>query len=829
MMTNEKKAASYETKPVVAVAAEAKTDVQLREADLKYPTTYRPYQAECLDIIHQKQLEAEQKAAEGKGPGRYLVVLATGLGKTYIFTHMDRRGGRTLILSHRDELVRQPQRYYEGVSFGVEKADKHATDEEVVSASVMTLCRDQRLKAFKPDDFKTIIVDEAHHASAKSYQKVLDYFSGAEMIIGFTATAKRGDGVALSVAFDEIIFHHDLRWGIQNGYLSRIRSYEVKADYNLASVSKTAGDFNQGQLESALMTGDSVAVTAKTYIKFCHDAGKHTLIYCVTTGVAVSLLETIHSLLSEEERGKVKMLLGDTPADERAAILKGFNEGEITGIVNCMVLTEGTDLPVCDAIINMRPTCNDSLYQQIVGRGTRLYEGKDHCIVLDIVPDQRNARKLCTAPTLFGIDPNALTEKQREQVCSLETDLLDTCDSLAGYITTAESIEVELRAVHSILDEVYEMLDKAKDHTLQEFANRYLQAQEQKWTDADADCNFGSLAVTIRADDTHRFSIRPSWDERIYISSPDILDNVSMEMHVFGSFCKLPDEVIQFTGVCSMKDAVELTKMYCLTRMRFYEHCWSRRVKNLWANQECTDKQAVSLQHAAFFKNRGIDTSNPSALSKLEASEMIDLMRTSKGAEKQLKELKKDQKSNAQHPTDGCLLLERPEMKRFHSEQDIFNAFSEATKKEFDKSSRSLAELDETVTLTIPSETTYTPPTPDDSELDTEDHEEGKAANYVKFPIEIASEKVGYMTPRQQQIIEALVKQASNEDMDIDIPNRMDWSYREAHAIIAILSAAITAAKDSTQYMEFVDVSKLLDSIMRAKDGWHEFKLKIAS
>ena len=85
-MTNEKKATSYETKPPIAVAAEANTGAQLREADLKYPTTYRPYQAECLDIIHQKQLEAEQKAAEGKGPGRYLVVLATGLGKTYILS-----------------------------------------------------------------------------------------------------------------------------------------------------------------------------------------------------------------------------------------------------------------------------------------------------------------------------------------------------------------------------------------------------------------------------------------------------------------------------------------------------------------------------------------------------------------------------------------------------------------------------------------------------------------------------------------------------------------------------------------------------------------------
>ena len=168
-------------------------------------------------------------------------------------------------------------------------------------------------------------------------------------------------------------------------------------------------------------------------------------------------------------------------------------------------------------------------------------------------------------------------------------------------------------------------------------------------------------------------------------------------------------------------------------------------------------------------------------------------------------------------------------MKRFHSEQDIFRAFSEATKKEFDKSNRSLAELDETVTLSIPTETTYAPPATDDGELGIEDHEEGKDVNYIKLAIEVSSEKTGYMTPRQQQIIEALIKTASTEDMDIDIPNRMDWSYKEAHAIIAILSAAITAAEDSAQYMEFVDVSKLLDSIIRAKDGWHEFKLKIAS
>ena len=150
----------------------------------------RPYQIEC------------EKAIEEAGNGRHLVVLATGLGKTVIFTHLEGMG-RTLILSHRDELVRQPEKYYEGrVTFGVEKAGDTATDEDVVSASVQSLMQDSRLNKYQHDAFETIIVDEAHHAAAPSYQKILKHFSGAKRILGFTATPKRGDRVGLQSAFD---------------------------------------------------------------------------------------------------------------------------------------------------------------------------------------------------------------------------------------------------------------------------------------------------------------------------------------------------------------------------------------------------------------------------------------------------------------------------------------------------------------------------------------------------------------------------------------------------------------------------------------------------
>lgn len=71
----------------------------------------------------------------------------------------------------------------------------------------------------------------------------------------------------------------------------------------------------------------------------------------------------------------------------RAQMLSDFSAGKVKCIINCMVLTEGTDLPICDAIINLRPTCRNTLYQQMVGRGTRLYPGKEYCVVFDIVPD----------------------------------------------------------------------------------------------------------------------------------------------------------------------------------------------------------------------------------------------------------------------------------------------------------------------------------------------------------------------------------------------------------------------------------------------------------
>ena len=165
----------------------------------------RPYQQEAIDAI------------QAQPPGRYLVQMATGLGKTVTFASIPRQG-RVLLLSHREELVSQPRKYYD-CSFGIERAGEKSCGEEVVSASVQSLVR--RLDRFEPDAFDMVIVDEAHHAAAGTYRKILEHFK-PRLTLGFTATPNRGDKVRLDDIFQRIIFSRDLRWGIKHGYLCDI-------------------------------------------------------------------------------------------------------------------------------------------------------------------------------------------------------------------------------------------------------------------------------------------------------------------------------------------------------------------------------------------------------------------------------------------------------------------------------------------------------------------------------------------------------------------------------------------------------------------------------
>ena len=362
----------------------------------------RDYQRECIDTI------------EAQPPGSYLCQMATGLGKTVTFANIPRRG-RVLLLSHREELVEQPRKYY-NCSYGVERAEHHSHGEEVVSASVQTLAR--RLSRFRPDEFDTIIVDEAHHAAANTYRRILDYFE-PRLTLGFTATPNRGDRVRLNDVFSKIIFQRDLKWGIDNGYLTDIHCLRANIGFDLSAVRTRMGDYAPGELEEA-MEGTADAI-AEAYQKYAQGA---TLIFSVSVRQANEIASRIPGAV---------VVTGETR--DRADIIQKFTDGLIPCIVNCMVFTEGTDIPRVETVIIARPTQSESLYAQMVGRGLRLYPGKEKLTLIDCVGVTGKA-SLCTAPTLIGVDMDSVPDKRRDEI---QGDLFELPDRIAAASDCPES------------------------------------------------------------------------------------------------------------------------------------------------------------------------------------------------------------------------------------------------------------------------------------------------------------------------------------------------------------------------------------------------------
>lgn len=363
----------------------------------------RPYQQECIDTI------------EAQDPGAYLVQMATGMGKTVTFANIPRHGERMLILSHREELVEQPRKYFD-CSYGIERAQIRSCGEEVVSASVQSLAR--RLDRFHPEDFALIICDEAHHAAARTYRQIFDYFR-PEKLIGFTATPNRGDKVRLDTVFQDIIFQRDLRWGIRNGYLTDIHCRRVDIGFDLSAVHTRQGDYAPGELEAA-MEGTADAI-AQAYREMAVGA---TLIFAVSVNQAREIAGKIEGAV---------VVTGETK--NRSSIIQAFTAGEIPCIVNCMVFTEGTDIPRVETVIIARPTQSEALYAQMVGRGLRLYPGKERLELIDCVGITGRA-SLCTAPSLLGIDMEAVPKRKQDEI---EGMLFELPDRVAAATDTPES------------------------------------------------------------------------------------------------------------------------------------------------------------------------------------------------------------------------------------------------------------------------------------------------------------------------------------------------------------------------------------------------------
>jgi ATP-dependent helicase IRC3 len=357
------------------------------------------------------QQEAKSAVLENhkQGVTRPLVSLPTGTGKTIVFgAVVKERGGRALVLAHRDELLTQAAEkislVYPQAEIGRIKAEENDfEDKQIVCASVQTLTRPKRLEQIAHAGFDTMIIDEAHHAPALSYRRILSYLGFMEgnaekLALGVTATAGRGDGVGLGNVFEKIVYQSNILTMIRAGYLSDIKGIRVRTEADLSSVGTRQGDFIESQLSLAVNTPERNNAIVGAYLQ--NAANRKTIGFCVDVAHAEDLAQAFN------DNGVIaRALSGKTPEDERKEILRAFSRGEIQVITNCQILTEGFDEPAVDCILMARPTKSTTLYTQCIGRGTRLFPGKDDCIVIDFAD---NRHDICALPTLLGFSLNSL-------------------------------------------------------------------------------------------------------------------------------------------------------------------------------------------------------------------------------------------------------------------------------------------------------------------------------------------------------------------------------------------------------------------------------------
>ena len=334
----------------------------------------RPYQQEAVHAIHERWKEWQHE----------LLVLPTGCGKTVVFnTVAHEMPGKTLILAHRDELIEQARDKYHSM-FGEMPGKIKAQDNDirdVTVGSVQTMCRRDYSGLFD-----TVIVDEAHHAVSPSYQNVLKQFPDAK-VLGVTATPDRGDKKSLAKFFDGIAYEYDLKTAVREGYLCEIRAKTIPLEIDMSEVGVSLGDFEV----------NSVAETLDPYLPQIAEAirmeasGRKTVVFCPLISIAQELAGLIPG--AREVNGN---------SLDRKETLEWFDQaGPGAVLCNAMLLTEGWDCPSCDCVVVLRPTKIRSLYCQMIGRGTRLFPGKENLLILDFLWLTRK-HNLCKPASLIS-------------------------------------------------------------------------------------------------------------------------------------------------------------------------------------------------------------------------------------------------------------------------------------------------------------------------------------------------------------------------------------------------------------------------------------------
>lgn len=403
----------------------------------------RTYQKLCVERIY----------AEFGIRQSTLAVMATGLGKTHVFSQVaaDWPGqSRVLVMAHREELINQAAAKLEEVTGrkpAIERAEQTARqrtalwsedESRYVVASVQSLSQDSRLTHpfYRPDAFGLVVIDEAHHAvlANKTYGKIIRHFAANPelRILGVTATPDRADKLAMGQVFGSVAFEYGILEGIQDGYLVPITQQFVHVqDLDFSQVKTTAGDLNEGQLELILTEEKMLHKFVTPTLELA--GSRPTLIFTVS----VKHAQLTADIINRHKPNSALCLHGGTAKDVRREKLAEYAAGKFQYLVGCALFLEGFDCPPISCVVMARPTKSRALYAQAIGRGTRILPGvlnadndtaepavrlkaiaasaKPDLLVLDFVGNSGKHKLISTADILAGKHSSEALDRARRK------------------------------------------------------------------------------------------------------------------------------------------------------------------------------------------------------------------------------------------------------------------------------------------------------------------------------------------------------------------------------------------------------------------------------
>ena len=318
-----------------------------------------------------------------KGKKSPLLVMPTGAGKTVVFAEISKslaqNNKNVLILVHRKELIDQASKKLQAikVNHGIIAAKYKPKKSNIQIASVQTLVRRLEKKLFEPS---WIIIDEAHHAAAGSWQKIISTFSNAYKI-GCTATPIRLDGKGLADFFDDIVPGPSIQKLTQDKYLAPYRVFAPPLKLDLDKVKTVAGDYQKKHLEKEIDKIDIIGDAVTQYKKHAH--GLPAIAFCISVKHATDVCNKF-----KDAGYKSAIVHGEMSMEDRNDAIQGLANGKVEILTSVDVISEGTDVPDVSAAILLRPTKSEGLYLQQVGRILRPKEGKT-AIILDHVNSTR--------------------------------------------------------------------------------------------------------------------------------------------------------------------------------------------------------------------------------------------------------------------------------------------------------------------------------------------------------------------------------------------------------------------------------------------------------